>query len=675
MIKSVFPKLPKIAYGGDYNPEQWPEKIWHEDVRLMREAGVNFVSLGIFSWAWIQPAADRFDFVWLDKVLDLLHANGISVNLATATASPPAWLAKKHPEMLPVTASGSILGPGGRQHYAPWSSVYRKYAAELVRQIAARYAGHPALVSWHINNEYACHVRESFDPETLALWNAWVERRYGSIEAVNEAWNTAFWSQRYESFSEISAPRLAPTIINPGMSLDWRRFSAEAFLDLVRMEKAILRQHSPHLPINTNFVGWHDLPQIDHRAIAAELDYVSWDSYPDPADGLDGIHANALCHDFMRSLKPGVPFILMEQAPSAVNWRAFNQPRSPGATRAMSHQAVARGADGVLFFQWRQSAAGGEQFHSGMVPITGIEVGGQENRVWAETKKLGRELETCEALVGSTVSAAVAILVDYESIWATEHESKPTKINVRAEITRLHRPLWERNIAVDIRHPEDDLSGYRLLLAPALMLLSERAIASLRNFVEGGGHLLFTPFCGLTDATTRIRSGGVPGGLTDLFGFALEEWWPVPPTHRGTIQMDGGPMFWTHFAELGYATDAEVLATFSDDWFVNRPAFTRRQSGRGVAWYLAARLEAEGLDSTLARILGEAKIQGVASTPRGVEASLRVAGTQKFLHLINHTNQSVEISLPGLSGHELLQNRAITNTVSLSAMGVSLIAF
>jgi beta-galactosidase len=644
-MPSPIPKLPTLLYGGDYNPEQWPREVWREDARLMREAGVNLVSLGIFSWAALQPARDRWDFAWVDEVMDLLHAHGVAVNLATATASPPAWLVRAHPEILPVRADGAVLDHGGRQHYAPWSAVYREHAAVLVRALATRYARHPALVSWHINNELACHVRESFDPATVALWRAWVEQRHGTIDAVNTAWNTAFWSQRYDSFAEIDSPRLAPTILNPGMALDWRRFSAEAFTDIVRREKAILRELTPEIPVNTNFVGWHDIPWLSHRAIAAEIDYVSWDSYPDPSGGLDAVQANALCHDFMRSLKPGVPHVLMEQATAAVNWRAFNQPRTPSQTRAFSHQALARGADGVMFFQWRQSAAGGEQFHSGMVPIQGLSVAGHEHRVWTLTKQLGADLAAARDLAGSTVSAQVALLVDYESIWFNEHESKPTRLDFREETARLHRPLWRRNVTVDVRHPEDDLSGYRLLIAPALPLLSDRALAALRAFVASGGHLLFTPFSSVVDSTGRIRSGGVPGGLTDLFGYAVEDWWPVAPSHVGHITGALGAATWSHFAELGYATDAEVLATFTDGYLADRPAFTRRAHVQGVAWYLAVRLEPAGLDLALAHILADAGVRGVAETPEGVEVTERIATDgRRFTLTVNHLNGETSLS-------------------------------
>lgn len=665
-----------MAYGGDYNPEQWPPAIWEEDARLMQEVGVNLVTVGVFSWAWLQRGPDQFDFEWLDRVLELMHGHGIAVNLATATATPPAWLVQAHPEMLPVTAAGVVLGHGGRQHYAPWSSVYRRNAAVLVRKLAERYGRHPAVVSWHINNELSCHVRESFDPETVTLWREWLAQRYGSIDSINTAWNTAFWGQRYGCFEEVPAPGFVPAVLNPSMALDWRRFSAQAFLDIVRREKAILREITPDLPVNTNYVGWHDLPYIDHRAVAAELDYVSWDSYPDPAQELTAVQENALCHDFMRSLKPDVPFILMEQATSAVNWRPFNQARGRGVARAFTHQAIARGADGALFFQWRQSAAGAEQFHSGLVPITGRQVGGQENRIWTLTKQLGQELRALAPVAGSRIQANVALLVDYDSMWATEHDAKPMRFDVRREIARVHRPLWRRNVPVDVRHPDDDLGGYKVVIAPTLMMLTQTAIAGLKRFVAHGGHLVFTPFSGVMDDSLRIHEGGVPGGLVDVFGFAVEEWWPVAPTLLGRVQdAAGAGLDWREYAELGRATTAEVLATFVDaDELDGRPAVTRlRHAGGGAGWYFAARFEPESLDDVVGRVLEGAGVQGVAETPEGVEATRRSAGGAEYLYLVNHTSASVSVTLPDFRGSDLLSGAAVVSEIALPARGVAVL--
>ena len=470
------PQLPtKLFYGGDYNPEQWPESVWAEDARLMREAGVNIISLGIFSWAKLQPDEKRFDFGWLDRVMDLLYEQGVSVCLATATASPPPWLSHRYPDVLPVTVDGITLQVGSRQQYSPSSSVYKKFAAALVRKLAQRYRRHPALTSWHINNEYACHLQECHGRDSTAAFRDWLRKKYQTLEALNDAWGTAFWSQGYGKWEEILTPRRAPYHCNPTQCLDFKRFTNDAFLGLHRMEAAILRAATPHIPITTNFMGF--FKPLDYRSWAAEVDYIAWDSYPDPVDEVAARHAGAVGHDLMRSLKPDRPFVLMEQATSAVNWRTTNLPKRPGIMRLGSLQTLARGGDGVMFFQWRASKAGAEKFHSAFLQHVPVE----KSRVFAEVKAFGAELKKLASVAGSLVHNQVAIAFDWHAWWAVELESKPGRIDYAAWAQTLHRWFYNHNIGVDFVHPGADLSGYDLVLTPALYLLSAANASNLTN--------------------------------------------------------------------------------------------------------------------------------------------------------------------------------------------------
>ena len=366
----------RLWYGGDYNPEQWPREVWDDDVRLMQRAGVTIATVGVFSWARLEPRDGEFDFEWLDDVLDRLHAGGIRVDLATATASPPPWLALAHPEMLPVTEDGVRLSVGSRQHYSPSSAVYRRYADRLVRALAERYRRHPALEAWHVNNELACHVQRDFSDESAVAFRAWLTAKYGTVETLNEAWGTQFWSQAYGSFEEVVPPRAAPTFRNPTQLLDFDRFSSDAWLAVYEAEAAILREVSPGVPITTNFMGF--FKGLDYWKHAAALDFVSDDHYPDPADPEAPMIA-AATRDLIRSLAGG-PWILMEQAPNAVNWRPRNAAKPDGMHRLLSLQAVARGADGIMQFQWRQSKAGAEKFHSAMVPTPARTAGSTARR-------------------------------------------------------------------------------------------------------------------------------------------------------------------------------------------------------------------------------------------------------------------------------------------------------
>ena len=430
--------LVEIYYGGDYNPEQWPEEVWQEDVTLMQEAGVNLVSVAIFAWSKLEPEEGRYEFGWLDRLLDLLHENNIGVCLATATAAPPPWLAHKYPQSLPVTKDGVRLGVGSRQQYSPSSPDYQRLAAKLVRAIAERYGSHPALKLWHINNEYGCHVYESFDEDSAAAFRAWLKGCYGSVEALNEAWGTSFWSQTYYAWDEVSPPAAAPTFLNPTQQLDWKRFCSDALLSLYQMERDILREVTPDVPATTNFMG--AFKPVDYWRWTPAVDVVANDAYPDPGDGEAGIHA-ALQSDLMRSLGLGAPWILMEQAPNQVQWRGRNSLKAPGVMRLWSLQAVARGARGVMFFQWRQSRAGAEKFHSGMVPHAGT-----EHRTWFEVRDLGQELKTLrDVLESSRVKRTSAIVFDWETWWALELDARPSAdVRYFEQVYSYYAPLWRQ---------------------------------------------------------------------------------------------------------------------------------------------------------------------------------------------------------------------------------------
>lgn len=662
------PKLPaKLLYGGDYNPEQWPESVWHEDVRLMRAAGVNMVSIGIFSWARLQPAEKRWDFGWLDRVMDLLAKNGIAVDLATATASPPPWLSKKHPEILPVTAEGVTLQIGSRQQYSPSSRVYRKFAAALVRKIAQRYRKHPALAAWHINNEYACHLHECHGADSTQAFRDWLRAKYRTLGALNAAWGTAFWSQGYGDWEEILTPRRAPYHSNPTQCLDFKRFTSDAFLELYRMEAAILRAATPAIPITTNFMGF--FKPLDYRAWAPEIDFISWDSYPDPVDEPAARHAGAVGHDLMRSLKPDRPFVLMEQASSAVNWRPVNLPKRPGVMRLQSLQTVARGGDGVMFFQWRASKAGAEKFHSGLVQ----HVPPEQSRVFAEVSALGAELKKLTPVAGSLVHNRVAIAFDWHAWWAVELESKPGRIDYAAWAQALHRWFYERNIGVDFVHPGSSLAAYDLVVAPALYLLPAKSAANLTAFVARGGTLLATYFSGIVDENEHVVTGGYPARLREVLGLWVEEWMPYPEGRKNGVHLGGRQVGCHHWCDLLHLDGAQALATYTGDFFAGRPAITRNQHGRGAAYYLGTRLDDAGLDLLLDRVVKDAGVKPVLKVPAGVEATLRESRSGKFLFLINHTDRAVKVTLGTHRGRDLITGKTVARAISLSPLGAAVI--
>jgi beta-galactosidase len=568
--------VPHMIYGGDYNPEQWPEEVWDEDMRLIREAGVNLVSLGIFSWAKLEPHPGEYDFGWLDRIISLLHENGVMVNLATATASPPPWLAALHPESLPVTQNGVVLHPGARQQYCPSSAAFKERASELVRRIADRYKDHPALAMWHVNNEYGCHIAACYCDASAEHFREWLRARYGDLDSLNEAWGTAFWSQRYGEWGEILPPRSAPTFANPTQQLDFRRFSSDALLELYEMEKEILREATPEIPITTNFMGF--FKPVDYWKWAPREDLVSDDSYPDPSDPEAHIRA-AMSRDLMRSLGGGAAWVLMEQTTVRVNWRKRNVPKRPNEMRLLSYGAVARGAEGIMFFQWRQSRAGAEKYHSAMVPHVPTEA----SRSWREVSRLGSELGKLDELLGARGEAETAILLDWESWWALELDSKPsTAVRMLEGLYSFYKPHYGANIPVDFAHPGSDLSSYRLVLAPNLYLVTDEGVDNIRRYVSDGGTLLMSFFSGIVDAHDHIRLGGYPAPFRELLGLQIEDFVPMASRETNLLDTPGGEScdLW---ADLIHLEGAEPLASYTDGFYAGTPAVTRNVHGEGAA--------------------------------------------------------------------------------------------
>ncbi len=660
-------KVPHMIYGADYNPEQWPEEVWDEDVRLMREAGVNLVSLGIFSWAKLEPQPGEYDFDWLDRIISLLHEYGVMVNLATATASPPPWLATLHPESLPVTQNGVVLHPGARQQYCPSSAAYKERAAELVRLIADRYKDHPALAMWHVNNEYGCHVAECYCDASAAHFREWLRARYGDLDTLNETWGTAFWSQRYGEWGEILPPRSAPTFANPTQQLDFRRFSSDALLELYETEKEILRQATPDIPITTNFMGF--FKPVDYWKWAPREDLVSDDSYPDPSDPEAHIVA-AMSRDLMRSLGDGAPWVLMEQTTVRVNWRERNVPKRPNEMRLWSYGAVARGAEGIMFFQWRQSKAGAEKYHSAMVPHVRME----DSRSWREVSRLGAELGKLDELLGARGEAETAILLDWESWWALELDSKPsTAVKMLEGIYSFYKPLYEANVPVDFAHPGSDLSSYRLVIAPSLYLVTDDSVQNIRRFVADGGSLLMSFFSGIVDGRDHIRLGGYPAPFRELLGLRIEDFVPMAAEEGNNLDaQDNGSFACRLWADLIHLEGAESLASYTDDFYAGTPAVTRNVFGEGAAYYLGTRPEERYTKSLLDRVYEEAGVRPTAEVPPGVDAVRRKTEDASFLFLLNHSQEAVEINLPG-PGLDLLTRTEHDSNLFLDPLEVALL--
>jgi beta-galactosidase len=610
--------------------------VWHEDVRLMREAGVNLATVGVFSWAMLEPRPGEYDFGWLDEVLDLLHTNGIGVALATPTASAPPWLHHRWPETSPQDKDRTVRTYGSRNAYCPSSAVYRRFADAVSGRLADRYAHHPALRMWHIGNEFGtvCYCDGCAE-----AFRGWLRAKYSDVEGLYEDWGTSFWSQRYDGWDEVIPPRKVQYLINPMQELDYQRFASDLLLEGFTTERDIVAARNPRIPVVTNFMGF--FKGTDAWRWVREEDFASLDSYPDPNDPA-GACRGAFAQDLTRSLghaSRGGGWILMEQSTGSVGFRPVATPKPPGMYRLWSLQAVARGADGVLQFQWRASKQGAERTHSGMVPHAG-----PDSRVFREVCGLGKELESLGEVLGTPVEADVAIVVDWDAWRAVELEHQPHEgLRYVDRIYEYYEQLWRANITCDFVPAEGGLERYRLVLVPNLYQITDAASRNLERYTEQGGTLVVGPFSGVTDECERVRLGGYPASLAGLLGVRVEEYWPledgVELRVRSAELGDFTAHSWAEWFDSA-ATEAEVVARIEGGVLDGQPVVLSHRHGAGTAWYVATLPEPAALGRLLRTVAARAGVEPVLpGLPEGVEAVRR--GGKVFV--LDHRSLEAEI--------------------------------
>ena len=644
----------RIWYGGDYNPDQWPEEVWDDDVRLMKKAGVNLVSVGIFSWAKIETSEGVYDFDWLDRIIDKLGEAGIAVDLASATASPPMWLTQAHPEVLWKDYRGDVCQPGARQHWRPTSPVFREYALKLCHAMAEHYKGNPYVVAWHVSNEYGCHNRFDYSEDAEHAFQQWCEERYGTIDAVNDAWGTAFWAQRMNDFSEIVPPRFIGdgNFMNPGKLLDFKRFSSDALKAFYIAERDVLAEITPNLPLTTNFMVSASGSVLDYDDWGDEVDFVSNDHYFIPGEA----HLDELA--FSASLVDGIarkdPWFLMEHSTSAVNWRPVNYRKEPGQLVRDSLAHVAMGADAVCYFQWRQSKAGAEKFHSAMVPHTG-----EDSAVFRDVCELGADLNALadNGLLGTKLAKSkVAVVFDYESEWASEHTATPTqKVHHVDEPLQWFRALADHGVTADVVPVRGAWDDYEMVVLPSVYLLSEETTRRVRDYVVNGGRLVVTYYTGISDEKDHVWLGGYPGSIRDVVGVRVEEFMPMGDDFPGVpdhLELSNGTVAHDIVDVIGSVDgSATVLETFKDDPWTGMdgaPAIVANTFGEGRSVYVGARLGRDGIAKSLPEIL---ESLGMAETGENDSRVLRVeregSDGSRFVFSFNRTHETVRVPVEG----------------------------
>ena len=671
-------KTPFILYGGDYNPDQWSKETLIEDMKFFKLANINTVTLPVFSWALLQPDEDTYNFEWLDDILKTLKENNIYVCMATSTAVQPNWMSRKYPEILPVDFEGRKRKFGGRVKFCPNSEKYRKFSVNLATKLAERYKDYPNIIAWHIGNEYDnyCYCEHCENK-----FKEWAKKKYKTIEAVNKAWNMNFWGHTLYSFDEIVAPSALSEMWYgydkqctnfQGIAIDYNRFMSDSILECYLGEYNAIKAITPNIEITTNLMG--TFKPLDYFKWAKHMDIVSWDNYPslnaDPSD-------TSLRHDLMRSLKNGKPFMLMEQTPNQQNWQPYNSVKRPGVMRLWSYQAVAHGADTVMFFQMRQSIGACEKYHGAVISHAGHE----NTRTFRECAELGEELKALgDIIIDSRCDAKVAIMFDWDNWWAVEFSSGPSiQLRYVEQIEKYYKAFHNLNVTVDFVEPTGDLSKYSVVLAPVLYMLKDGAANNIKNFVSNGGTFVTTYFSGYVNKNDLVSLGGYPAELRDMLGLWVEEIDALPPDMNNSINLvyKLNPMKDNYtcnmVCDIINLEGAEALAVYGSDFYKDKPVFTYNKYGDGLAYYIGSNPEQAFLNDFALRLAKENNLLLEIENKEGVEITQRFKDNYSLTFVLNHNNEEVTLKLDDKDYINVLNNDSVKDNLTLKSKDVAIL--
>ena len=666
-----YDQLKKIVYGGDYNPEQWDEATWEEDMRLFKLAGIDILTLNVFSWAAIQPSEDTYDFDRLDRIMELVRKNGMKVCMATSTGAHPAWMAKRHPDILRVDFEGRKRKFGGRHNSCPNSPTYRTYAPRLAEKLAERYKEYDNIVVWHIANEFG---GECYCENCEKAFRGWLKEKYQTIDKLNQVWDTAFWGHTFYDWDEVVVPNALSEhfaedlTMFQGISLDYRRFNSDSILDCYRLEYDAIKRVQPDASITTNLMGF--FKGLDYQKWAKYMDFISWDNYPQIDDSYARI---AMSHDLMRGISHGEPFALMEQTPSVTNWHQYNALKRPGVMRLWSYQAVAHGADTVMFFQMRRSIGACEKYHGAVID----HVGNENTRVFREISALGEELEKLGSrTLGARTKTKIALMMTWDNWWALEYSAGPSRdLKYITEFTRYYEALRNMNYDVDIIAPQDDLSGYEVVIAPLLYMVREGEDENIRQFVKRGGTFVTSFFSGIVQENDLVITGGYPGKLRDILGIWGEEQDALPRNAKNSFIYKGKEYPAFLLCDLLHLEGARQIdaSGYGSDFYQGSPVITEHKLGDGKAYYVATATDEAFYRVFLKELCDVKGILPVMDTPEGVEAASRENEKERFIFLLNHTNETKTVDLPW-KGTEIISEQPAEKQLVLDAHDVKIVA-
>ena len=652
-MKNIYSNEKRLLHGGDYNPDQWldyPDTL-KDDLRLMKLANVNTMTVGIFAWSALEPTEGNYNFEWLDKIIDDVYNQGGRVILATPSGARPAWLSEKYPEVLRTNDRREKMLHGGRHNHCFSSPIYREKTQKMNYKLAERYGNHPALIMWHVSNEYSgdCHCelcQENF--------RDWLKNKYKTIENVNKAWWGPFWSHTYTDWSQIESPSSIGENAVHGLNLDWKRFVTDQTIDFYENEAKPLRELTPNVPITTNFMADTDdlipFQSLNYDKFSKHVDILSWDCYPawhnDWETTKDLATKVGFINDLYRSLKQQ-PFLIMECTPSGVNWHNVNKAKRPGMHTLASMQLLAHGSDSVLYFQWRKSRGSSEKFHGAVIDHDNSE----ENRVFKEVSQVGEILDKIKEIKGSMKQSKVAIIYDWENDWALKDAQGFGKESRRYPQTLQshYKYFWDKNISVDVVTPQQDLSKYSLVVAPMMYMMTEETMDRFRDYVKNGGVLVGSYLSGLVNETDLTYLGGWPKTLQETYGIDAKEIDTLYPKDKNSIKFGNESFEVVDYCTIIEAKEAEVLAKYEEDFYKNTPAITKNNLEKGKAYFIGARTNQEFLSKLYDEIVKDLHINEVEDfiSEGGISIQIRENKDAKYYFVMNFTEEEKNIGIKG----------------------------